>query len=328
VPPGADAWDQATGHFCQVLPPGVSQWIIVAEAGTHDRICASLRERISVVDTVILGDAQPGHLLSLAERHAPDDAVGYLDFAFAGADVRFGGQYLAGLSRLGSWPANRCRLCVDVWDGAFAELFAEQPAVLHRRCADMAARLRDASRLAYTAPGSQLEFDCSGAEWVIYSGAEDYDYTLPTGEVACLPDAVDGRADIDGWIVGTIPFGVKYGHIQPGDLALSFLGGQIAAVHGNRPELCADIEAVLEAEPGLRSVGELGVGQSLAVRAARDLHPRGCLWHEKNFGLHIGLGAELAETGDIDGRVTGHHIDIVFAAGALSGEREPALLTW
>jgi leucyl aminopeptidase (aminopeptidase T) len=322
-------WDRAVGHFRQSLPSGISDWIILAEAGAHGAIIGSLRDELSVAEVVVLGQDPPERLTSAAAQYARQVSTGLLDFALAGADVRYGGQYQPGLAMLSEWPARRCRLCVDVWDENFAELFAEPPGDVTERCAAMAAKLRGKGRLTYTGRGNgQLEFDCSASEWIIYSAAEDYDYTLPSGEIACLPGSVDGRADVDGWLVGTIPFGPKYGHIATGDLALSFRAGQITAVHGGRQDLCADVERVLDRDPGLRAVGELGLGQSLAVRAARDLHPRGCMWHEKILGLHLGLGAELPETSDIRDRVTGHHVDVVFAAGSLSDGDGETLLTW
>jgi len=324
-----EKWDQAVEHFGQCLPSGISDWIILAEAGAHAAIIRSLRDQLSIAEVVVLGEEPPQRLASVAAQYARQGNTGFLDFALAGADVRYDGQYVAALAMFSAWPARRCRLCLDVWDENFAELFAEPPGEVTDRCTDMAAKLRGKDRLTYTATGNgQLDFDCSAAGWVIYSAAEDYDYTLPSGEVACLPGSVDGRADIDGWLVGTIPFGPKYGHIARGDLALSFRAGQITAVHGSRPDLRADVERVLDREPGLRTVGELGLGQSLAVRAARDLHPRGCLWHEKNLGLHLGLGAELPQTRDIRNRVTGHHIDIVFSGGSLSDDHGQTLLAW
>jgi len=324
-----DAWDQALENFTQYLPSGIGGWVVVIEAGAHDALIALLRRRLPIVEVVVLGQTSPEQLLRIAAEYASDDNVGLLEFALAGAGMRYSEQYRSGLAKFAGWSVGRCRLCPDVWDANFAELFAEAPADVGQRCRDLEARLRGVSTLSYTAAGNTgLEFSCPAAEWVIYSGTEYYDYTLPSGEIACLPQSVDGRAEVTGWIIGTIPFGPKYGRIPAGSLGLTFRAGQITSVHGQQPDLCADIEMVLAADPGLRSVAELGIGQSRAVRAARDLHPRGCIWHEKHFGLHLGLGAELAETKDVTERVTGQHIDIVFDAGTLSDNAGAALLTW
>jgi hypothetical protein len=325
----ADAWNQSVEHFRQYLPPGIDGWVVVTEAGAHAVLTALLRDRLPVVDVAVLGQTPPEQLSQIADGYASDDNIGLLEFVFAGAGIRYGGRYHGSLAKFARWPVNRCRLCPDVWDANFAELFAESPSDVGQRCRDLEARLRDVNTLTYRAVGdSDLEFSCQAAEWVVYSGTEDYDYTLPSGEVACLPRSVDGSADVAGWIIGTIPFGPKYGRIPAGSLGLTFRAGEITSVHGKRQDLCADVEMVLTTDPGLRGVAELGLGQSNAVRAARDLHPRGCIWHEKHLGLHLGLGAELAETSDVADRVTGNHIDIVFDAGTLSDSSGAPLLSW
>jgi leucyl aminopeptidase (aminopeptidase T) len=325
-----DAWQQATEHFSQSLPPGVTEWIVLAEAGAHSIVIGSLRDRLTIAEVVTLGEDSPERLAAVAAQYAGQQHVGLLDFALANAEVRFDGKYLTALNGFSAWPTRRCRLCIDVWDLNFAQLFAEPPGDVTRRCLHMAAKLRGRELVTYTAPtpDSQLRFACDTAEWIVYSAAESYDNTLPSGEVACLPRSVDGDVQIDGWIVGTIPLGPKYGRISSGDLGLSFRDGEIVSVYGGRKDLRRDIERILDIEPGLRAVGELGIGQSLAVRAAQDLHQRGCLWHEKILGLHIGLGAELAQTTAIEYRVTGHHVDLVFAHGALTAGSGEPILDW
>ena len=67
----------------------------------------------------------------------------------------------------------------------------------------------------------------------------------------------------------------------------------------------------------LRSLSEVGIGQSRAVSRAARLCPAGLLWHERHRGLHLGLGAELPETFDPKLRTTGHHLDVVLATGSL-----------
>ena len=76
---------------------------------------------------------------------------------------------------------------------------------------------------------------------------------------------------------------------------------------------------------GLRRVAELGIGQSKAVARAAHKEQVGCLWHERHFGVHLGLGAGLHEA---PGRVTQHHLDIVLANGALAGESGRTILAW
>jgi leucyl aminopeptidase (aminopeptidase T) len=325
-----DAWHKAAGHFRQSLPPDVSEWIILAESGAHANVIAALRAQITIAEVLTLGEDPPGLLTTAAARYARQQHVGLLDFVLADAEVRYGRRYLAALRQFGTWPARRCRLCIDVWDLNFAALFAEPPGDLTRRCHAMAARLCGKDRLTYRSQTGerQLELACDTAGWFVYSAAQDYDTTLPTGEVACLPRSVDGDAEVDGWIVGTIPLGPKYGRIGKGDLGISFRRGEVVAIHGRRHDLRADFERILDRDPCLRAVGELGIGQSITVRASQDLHQRGCLWHEKILGLHLGLGAELAQTSPVEDRRTGNHIDLVFAHGMLTADPGDVLLDW
>lgn len=325
-----DTWLRATDQFRQSLPPDVTEWIVLAESGAHTNLVAALRDQLSITEVVTLGDDPPELVAAVAAQFASRRHVGLLDFALANAEVRYDGKYLGALHGFTTWPARRCRLCIDVWDLNFPRLFTEPPGDVTRRCLNMAAKLRGRDLLIYQgrAPLSGLELACDTAEWVVYSGAEDYDITLPSGEVACLPRSVDGDVTVDGWIVGTIPLGPKYGRIGGDDLGLSFRHGEITAVYGDRADLRADIELILDREPALRFVGELGIGQSRAVRDSQDLHQRGCLWHEKLLGMHLGLGAELAETSAIEDRRTGHHIDIVFAGGTLTDDTGDPILDW
>ena len=105
-----------------------------------------------------------------------------------------------------------------------------------------------------------------------------------------------------------------------------FQSGHVVKVSGERSDLCRDFEMAMELVPGLDHVGEVGLGQSVAVRAARDIHERGCIWREKQLGVHLGLGAELAEAFDAADRITGHHVDLVLATGSLVDCRMTSIL--
>jgi leucyl aminopeptidase (aminopeptidase T) len=119
---------------------------------------------------------------------------------------------------------------------------------------------------------------------------------------------------------------MKYGRLDPPALAFRFRKGEVAGVTGNHRLLCKEIEAAFTTHPGLRRVAELGIGQSKAVRHAARREEVGCLWHERHFGVHVGLGAGLHE--EPEERPTKHHLDIVLATGRLAGATDRTILTW
>lgn len=327
--PASEEWKHAVDKFLEYLPGAIESWIVLANAGLHNDILRSLQHRLHIEETLILGQVSQARVRSAATAYSYRNDVGLLDFLLAGAHHHYSGRYADAVGRFSAWPAHRVRLCLDVWDANFAALFAEGPSDITPRCQALAAQLADKIHLTYRGRNaSNLGLDCSGAAWTVYTGVQDYDYNLPTGEVACLPRSVEGQVDVQGWIVGTVPLGLKYGRIRDGDLTLTFSSGVVTSVSGGRRELCGDMERLVDEVPGLNKVGELGFGQSFAVEAARDLHSAAYLWHEKHFGMHLGLGAELAETFDVGDRVTGHHVDIVLAEGAVLDDRGGALLTW
>ena len=125
--------------------------------------------------------------------------------------------------------------------------------------------------------------------------------------------------------MGTILFGMKYGRIGPAQLELKFRRGEVVGLAGKHRSLCHELETAFTMLPGLCRVAELGIGQSKAVARAAHKEPVGCLWHERHFGAHLGLGAGLHEA---PGRVTQHHLDIVLAMGSLGDGTGRAILSW
>jgi leucyl aminopeptidase (aminopeptidase T) len=314
------------------LPGGVSNWIVVIEAEAHEKLAGSLLPLLEVQEVLVLGVTSPERVASVASRWMDQADVGLMCFVLAGIEVRYEMDYRSALKLYAAWPTSHVRLCLDVSDDNFAQIFSEHPEEVRRRSHGIAAKVMGESGLHYRPRDPTeldgLDFDCEGSTWVTYSGFEEYDYCLPSGEVACLPRSVDGRVRVDGWLVGTIPFGMKYGRIRGRDLLLDFRRGEIVAVSGGNATLCADVEMTLDRIAGLRSVGELGIGLSLAVRNAANISAVGCFGHERHLGIHLGLGAELAENSQVQDRVTGHHIDIVLASGLLFGQMRNLVLNW
>ena len=236
-------------------------------------------------------------------------------------------DYGEALMDFGRWDVERVKLCFDVTDANFDALFGEDPAEVLARCVRLRAALAGATRLEYRSDaGSALALGCDPARWRIHSGLEPDDYMLPSGEMECLPTAADGELVVDGWLIGTIPFGVKYGRIRAGQLTLILANGLIAGVGGDHPVLRRDVEDTLAALPGLRHVVELGIGQSHGVARAAAASAVGGVWHERHFGLHLGLGSALVETPG-EPKKSHHHLDLILASGHLTANGRP-VLSW
>jgi leucyl aminopeptidase (aminopeptidase T) len=324
------AWERALGNFIGYLPDGLAHWVVALELPAHTKIAQLLIPRLGSTEVFVLGESPPAAVAKAGHEYLARHDVGFLEFA-----VNDGGhqhtevEYANALMSFAQWPRSRIKLCFDVWDTNFPILFAESAHALKERCHAIRTRLDTTDVLSYNVERdrSRLTLDCGGSKWVEYNGIEEFDYLLPSGEVACLPTSVTGTADLDGWIIGTVPFGLKYGRIHRGDLRITFTKRVITRISGRNTELCADLNMALERVPGLRSVAEVGIGQSRAVARAVHLHEAAYQWHERHLGLHLGLGAELAETFDANERSTGHHLDLVFATGTLVDETG-VLLAW
>lgn len=289
--------------------------------------------RLPSVTPVELYEVSEEGIERIGEENRQKEEVGLLEFIMHYGALEYGDEDPArALDSFTAWPPNRARICFDVSDLNFCDLFSESPREVTERCSRLRDRLSESDILTY-GPGegaaAELLVKCEGSRWVVYSGFEDFDYILPSGEVTCLPGSVDGVLDVGGWIVGTMPFGLKYGRIEQGDLKLQFERRRVVRIDGRNRRLCADLEAALSRMPGLQMVSEAGVGQSKAVTKAAASHRVGYHWHERHFGLHLGLGAELTETQEEDvERATGHHLDIVLASGCLRDSGPAEVLRW
>lgn len=319
MPPWYD-WDRAVTNFRQYLPRSVRHWVVALQRPAHGGIARAVLPRLGSAEVVVLEDLPPRSIRNLVHTYAERPDVGFLEFTvnigqFWDVDRR------DAMTELARWPRDWVKRCFDVWDANFGTLFSEDPVDVAQQYQALRGVVTPHQLLEYRDDRnlmSELNFDCEGRSWTAYTGFEEFDYILPSGEVSCLPQSVDGQLEVEGWIVGTIPFGLKYGHIRRGDLLLGFDGGQVSTVTGRHTELCRDLDNAFARLPGLRSVGELGIGQSMAVARAAMLHEMGCHWHERHFGVHLGLGVELPETADPERGGTAHHLDIVLARGSLT----------
>jgi hypothetical protein len=322
----------ALSNFLQLLPDTVSHWVVAYEPAHHGALARALMQRLDVAAAIALGVDPPERVRAIAQELRADPACGFLEFAVVDGDLTHEGiDYRDALMGFGRWDTARVKLCFDVTDRNFAELFSEDPYAVRERCRGLLAAVESVTALEYRGAGDGvLALRCRSGSWRAHSGLESDDYVLPSGEIECVPTAVDGELVVDGWIVGTIPFGMKYGRIRPGVVRFDIRAGLIAGVggdgRGEDRELLRDLEATLESLPGLRHVVELGIGQSRAVARAAAAHEVGCLWHERHFGLHLGLGAALVETpGEV--KKSHHHLDIILASGRLTANGR-SILDW
>jgi hypothetical protein len=326
--PASTAFD----NYCAYLPPAIEHWGIVFDGACHPAIVRGLRARIEHATLLDVRDG-PDALVAFARAHIDDDRVGALAFLVnqPAFDPGYPAAINAAIGELDRWHTRKLKYAFEVWDGNFEALFSEPSQDLRARCLDMHARVRAQKQLSYAAaaghPG-RLDIQCHDVLWITQTGFEPHDYQLPTGEVATCPNVLEGTASLGGWVIGTIPFGAKYGFIAPGGLELRFARGQIAEVTGNDRTLCGDLELVLDRLPVLRNVSEVGIGMSHAIAEAARTHRAGHFWHERHVGFHVGLGARLPQTPHPELLCTGPHLDLVFAHGALHAGDGAELLAW
>ena len=320
-------WQTAVSNFKQYLPVA-KRWVVAFERPFHTRILCELIPHLGACELVCLGEDPPSRVEKLGRRHRDDPHWAFLEFAVCDDQVTHRGiDYRQALMAYSGWTSLRIRLLFDVTDSNFCALFSEDPRLVERRCRRLLRRLAQVRQLVFVDSGpSKIRIDFEAEQWRAYTGLERDDYMLPSGEVACEPKSVDGKLSVDGWLVGTIPFAVKYGAIEPGALTLKFREGEIVNVSGRKRSLCKDLEMTLERIPGLRYVSEIGLGQSKAVSRAANKDARACLWHERHFGLHLGLGATLSD--EPGKRRTPHHLDLILRSGRVEDQSGLAILHW
>lgn len=328
-------WDQSFKNFLGYLSEDFGHWIVVYEGSFQSEIVSQLKNRLKSAEFFDLEKEDPQVIRDVGNSNCGNDRAGFLEFVIRYPASVYGGSSpgAEGLDVFIYWPQSRVRLCFDVTDNNFHQLFSETPEQVSERCVRLRNRVAETGALIYSSgddTDERLKINCAGSEWSAYTGfGQTFDYVLPSGEVSCLPQSVDGVLQVQGWIVGTIPFGVKYGRIEKGDLELRFEGRKIVGVSGMNKNLCTDFEGALSNAPRLQIVSEAGIGQSLGVSKAAANHKVGYSWHERHFGLHLGLGAELPkEDMSNNSQTSGHHLDIVLSKGRIEESNGKEFLKW
>jgi len=313
---------RALTHFRRYLPDTVSRWLLFHDGRFTSTVAEKLALIIPTLAVVDLRHTTAEHIEHLDRAYFPVADVGALFLSIFDATRQHDDTYLSAYRRLNvfdTWPSNRCRIVDETTDRTFDALFDVDPEELRAECLATLRQFRSGGHASFRSADSHLAISYAALSGTAYTGFEAYEFNLPSGEVAFKPTYVKGHVSLRGWIIGSIPFGQKHGHIERGELQLSFDAGRITAVRGSRTALVDDLTAALEQSPGLREVNEFGIGLHRAAAALARRHTVGLQWMEKCRGLHLGLGAELGEhIEDHRLRRTHHHLDLVFEDGELS----------
>lgn len=321
----------ALANFLHYLPRDVEEWLLFYDSRFTNETARRVSEAIRAREVVDLRRTSPDEISRLDETYFPEKHVGALFFSLFQANEKHSNEYLATFDRLNvfdTWPSSRCRIVDEVTDQTFDALFEATPAALADECWLKLAQCQRSGRALFRGAAQSLDIHYEPSSGVAYTGFESYEFNIPSGEIAFHPVAIDGTIAFSGWIIGSIPFGQKHGHISHDQLTITFDGRRITNISGTAAQLIDDLEAVFAGSPGLCEVNEFGIGLNGAASSLARRHKVGLQWMEKCRGLHFGLGAELTEhISDHRLRKTHHHLDLVFDHGELLINDE-IILSW
>lgn len=323
--------DRALKNFLCYLPATVDEWLIFYDSRFTKEIARRVADAVRVREVVDLRQTSAAHIRVLDETCFPSPHIGALFFSLFQAAENHSSEYLAAFQRLNvfdTWPSSRSRIVDEITDETFDVIFQTSPDSLRDECLEMLERCRQSDRARFSAAAGSLDIRYDTKSGVPYTGFESYEFNIPSGEVAFHPIDINGRISFCGWIIGSIPFGQKYGRISDNQLTFTFENGRITEVSGSAAELLRDLEVTFSRSPALLEVKEFGIGLNTAASALARRHTVGLQWMEKCRGLHLGLGAELTEhISDHRVRRTHHHLDLVFGHGELFVDNE-LILSW
>lgn len=260
-------------------------------------------------------------------RHRDDPtAVACLAYLLDSGRLVRDSTYRSHIKNLGVfdfWDVTHLRIIADVPLELFGQAFAQSKTDLIQRADRIMQRLAGVDSIEISTPdGTELivKVPTDPMPWYPIVG-NPRDHVLPAGELAARPASVDGRVDFSGTIVGTIPFGFKYGLISPGELVLDFHDGLLTHMKGTNTSLIRDLEKVINRFPTITRVGEAALSINTGIT---KLLGTGYQWEERYPGFHFGLGAEISENlTNLEERVCPHHLDFVLAAPTITAANEP-----
>ena len=125
---GLTPWATAIRNLVACLPAGIARWVLVCDRGYQLALARSLQDALPVAESILLGSDPLRRVRSIAQRYRDDPEVGLLEFlCFDGEPLRWGRNYQNAMRPFAEWPSERVRLCFDVTDRNFPELFSEAP---------------------------------------------------------------------------------------------------------------------------------------------------------------------------------------------------------
>lgn len=222
------------------------------------------------------------------------------------------------------WDIERIRLLADVPNALFDDFFKQSKSELREFADRLISKVQNASEIIVReGEGTNLTVSVKKDSWYSNDGKPS-DHILPCGEISTRPIEVNGIVVFEGTILGTIPFGFKYGKIRKGDLILTFEDGEVSGVSGNNYNLVEDIQRIFSRLPVIRKVGETSISFNTGIQELAGL---GYQWEERYPGFHFGLGAELTENlTSLSDRQCDHHIDFVLNDCDIYAENTPIFL--
>jgi hypothetical protein len=247
--------------------------------------------------TLLHFEEEPESVREIGIRHRHDPhAVACLAYLLDYRRVARDSTYRSHIKNLGVfdfWDTPRLRIIADVPLELFNQAFAQSKTDLVRRADSIMQRLANVDSIEITTTsGTELvvRFENHPTPWYPNVGNPG-DHVLPAGEVAARPLSVDGRVDFDGTVMGTIPFGFKYGLIAPGGLVLDFHEGLLTNMAGTNTALIRDLEKVINRFPAITRVGETALSINMGITALAGI---GYQWEERYPGFHLGMGGEIS----------------------------------
>jgi aminopeptidase len=182
---------------------------------------------------------------------------------------------------------------------------------LSERQARIVERLSRADVIRIEAEGTDVQLRVGGRTWINSDGRRN----MPSGEVFTGPHETSAE--------GTIRFGVP-SNIRGSDVVgveLTFNEGKVTTARAERGEDA--LLALLDADPGARLLGEIGIGTNTGIDRATG----STLLDEKIAGtVHLALGRSYPETGGTNASAI--HWDLICdlrAGGRLTADDEPVV---
>ena len=305
--------DYWIGHLDKA---NLSHLFLVHCGGAFEKLAHRIGDEINKLPlpyTILDFLAEPEKVRDVAVRYRGSKDVAVclvylLDYARIASDDNYR-LLVKNIGAFDYWDIERIRLLADVPDALFDDFFKQPKSELQEVADRLISKVQNATEiLIKEGEDTHLVVSIKRGSWYSNDGKPS-DHILPCGEVSTRPIKVDGVVVFEGTILGTIPFGFKYGKIRKGDLILEFKDGEVFSLSGNNRSLVEDIQKIFSKLPAIKKVGETSISFNTSIQQLAGL---GYQWEERYPGFHFGLGAELTENlTSLSERECDHHIDFV-----------------